>query len=180
MRVVELEERESLGALAELHTRYVLEGVREGGLRFVHDKIREVCCLLLGDSTGLHRRAAEAIEEVHHRDPGSVLAALGHHWEMAGEAQKARGYYLPAADAAVKRYAYEEAERLYRAYLGLFREPTPDSVAVRNKLGEEVFDHCGRIAEAEQEHGLALREAQDLGDRAGTCLSLRGLVLYTG
>ena len=47
------------------------------------------------------------------------LAALGHHWEQAGELTLARDRYRAAAAEAEARFAHAESEDLYRAFLRL-------------------------------------------------------------
>ena len=61
----------------------------------------------------LHRRAAAAIEA---RRPDD-LEALAHHYDQAGEAEKAADYLLQAGDRARGLYAHQEAIDHYRQAL---------------------------------------------------------------
>lgn len=172
-----LEESVLFSATDELLRRQVMEDAGDGRLRFVHDKIREVADEELSADARpiLHRGAAEAIEAIlmpEHRD---LLGELGRHWEAAGERSKAAGSYLPAARDAAARYAHQEAERLYRAYLRLVEEPSLESIAARNELGENVLEVSGRNDAALIEHQQALFDARQIGARAREVESLRRL-----
>jgi predicted ATPase len=153
-----------LDATEELLRRRVLEDVGSGRLRFAHDKLREVAYGGLGTErrARLHRSAAEALEELGGPEE-EPPARLGHHWEHAGEPAKAAGYYLAGARNARLRYANAESVRLYRAYLALAGQPSAETVAARNELGN-TLRISGRMTEAAEEHRRALEEAALLGD----------------
>ncbi|NUQ74328.1 MAG: AAA family ATPase [Polyangiaceae bacterium] len=123
----------------------------------------------------LHQKAAAAIERVHNEDLSDYLPELGRHWKRAGVAEKAREYFLAGARDAVDRYAHAEAKRLYRSYLKLISEPTPQSVIVRYELARDVLEIQGQNEEAKQEHIQVIYESQQLGDRATEGLGLLGL-----
>lgn len=123
----------------------------------------------------LHQRAALAIEKVHGDDLAGLLPELGRHWKRAGVAEKARDYFLLGARDAVERYAHSEAKRLYRSYLKLVPDPTPQSVIVRYELGRDVLEAQGQYDDAKQEHLQVINEAQQIGDRATESLGLLGL-----
>jgi tetratricopeptide (TPR) repeat protein len=158
----------------ELLGRQVLTEPEAGRLRFAHDKIREVASeRIAADRRGaLHRAAAEGIEHRFEAQRGEHLAALGHHWEEAGERSRARQSYLAGARLAKDRYAYSEAERLYRAYLRLVEGPTTERILARNELGFEVLRNQGRASEALPEHRRSLQEARERGDRIAEAHSL--------
>ena len=95
-----------------------------GGYRFAHALIRDAVEASLGtaDQVALHRSVAEAIEKQFAGDLSEHLGDLARHWvELApyGEAAIARTWAIRAAAEAVRRLAYEEGVRLYRAALGL-------------------------------------------------------------
>lgn len=123
----------------------------------------------------LHRRAAEAIEEIHVDDLGSQVTALGRHWQRAGQSNRARWYFLAGARKAAERYAHGEAKRLYRAYFKLTTVPTDESIVVHYEFARDVLELQGRYEEAAQEHVRVLDEAQKLGDRGSEALGLLGL-----
>jgi predicted ATPase len=177
-RVAGSETVQLLEPLHELIRRQVLEEIPGGErLRFVHDKIREVTYerLVTERRRDLHRAAAEAIETLSEPERDEHLAALGRHWEEAGDAAKACQHYLAAATRARDRYAYHEAERLYRAYLGLVAAPNAQSIEARLSLGHPVLHSQNRNAEAIAEARCALEESRRLGDEALAAMSLRSL-----
>ena len=95
-----------------------------GYYRFVHALTRQAveASLATADRAALHRAVAEAIEGQFAGDLSEHLADIARHWtELApyGEAATARTWALRAADDAVRRLAYEEGVRLYRAALVL-------------------------------------------------------------
>ena len=78
--------------------------------RFAHDKLRE---RLLADmppeeKQTLHRRVAEAIEQVYPDDPAQA-ALLAHHWREAGNIPKETHYAALAGIHALSHGVYQEA-----------------------------------------------------------------------
>jgi tetratricopeptide (TPR) repeat protein len=157
-----------LEGLDELLRRQVLEELDGGSrLRFVHDKIREVAYeqIALARRRNLHRQAAEAMEAVSTDVSAPDAAALGLHWEKAGEMAKAQGWYLVGAREAARRFAHGEAERLYRAILGLADLPPSERIRVGYELAREILEVQGRIPEAMELGRQGLAAARRLGDR---------------
>ena len=107
-----------------------------GDYRFVHALTRQAveASLATADRAALHRAVAEAIEAQFASDLSEHLADIARHWaELApyGEAATARTWALRAGDDAVRRLAYEEAVRLYRAALALPAMPLADEERCR-------------------------------------------------
>ena len=95
-----------------------------GDHRFVHALAREAVEASLGtaERVALHRAAAEAMEAMFAADLSEHLTAVARHWaELApyGEAATARRWAIRAADDSVRRLAYEEGVRHYRAALAV-------------------------------------------------------------
>lgn len=87
-------------------------------LRFAHALIRDA--VEAGMSTPervlLHRRAAEAVEQLYGDGIGPHLFDLARHWSVAvvdGDRVRAVRWMERAGDEALRRNAYEEAGRLY-------------------------------------------------------------------
>ncbi len=72
----------------------------------------------------LHRRAAQAIEQVHadRLSSGDFAAALGRHYAEAGDREKAIEHYTQAGERARSVYAYAEAIEHYQHVLALLKE----------------------------------------------------------
>jgi serine/threonine protein kinase/tetratricopeptide (TPR) repeat protein len=166
-----------LEALQELLARHVLEEAAEGRLRFTHDKIREVAYERIQEPgrQELHRAAAQALETRLGAQRDEHLAVLARHWDRAGVPGKARDYFLAGARSARDRYAYGEAEELYRAYLRCPAGPGSENAGVRAELGREVLHPRGRNKEALAELRKALDEARATGDGPAEQASLLGL-----
>jgi DNA-binding CsgD family transcriptional regulator len=99
--------------------------------RFVHALTRDAveASLTSADRAALHRAVAEATEAQFAGDLYEHLTEIARHWaELApyGEAATAREWAIRAADEAVRRLAYEEGVRLYRAALALDARSLPD------------------------------------------------------
>jgi eukaryotic-like serine/threonine-protein kinase len=103
-------------ALGELRARRILEETETGGLRFVHDRLREMAYRRLDDGAraALHRRAGEAIEALHGEAP-EMAPVLAHHFAGAGLHGKAGSSFERAAERAVAVYAYRDGVRFYRS-----------------------------------------------------------------
>ncbi|HMY16135.1 MAG TPA: tetratricopeptide repeat protein [Polyangium sp.] len=123
----------------------------------------------------LHRRAAQAIQEIYADDVDSHATALGRHFQRAGKVEEARDNFLKGARKAAERYAHGEAKRLYRAYFKLTKDPTDESVVVHYEFALRVLETQGRFDEAIEEHRRVIDEAQRLGDRASEALGHLGL-----
>jgi serine/threonine protein kinase/predicted ATPase len=156
---------EFLEPLDEVLRRQILEDAAGGRLRFTHDKLREAAydAIPPDERARLHGAAARALEARPDREGRELAAALGHHWERAGEPATARPYYLEAARSAKGQHAHNEAIRLFRAYLRLVDQPTVEGVGARNELGNTLNIH-GRASESIEEHQRALDEARALRD----------------
>ena len=150
--------------IQELMMHQILES-EEGTLRFAHERIREVTYRRLQDEQRrrLHGLAADAIEASHGDDPEDVQAALGGHWEAAGETAKARACYARAARTAVRHFTPQEAERLYRAHLALAEAPDRDGTEARLELAVDVLERLGDLSPAIIELEKARVEAAGLG-----------------
>ena len=102
----------------------LLAQVGRGELRFVHALTRDAVCASIptSDVVTSHRAAAEALEAHWAGELDEHLAELAwHRLALApyGEGAAAREWALRAAEASVRRLAFEEAIRLYRAALAV-------------------------------------------------------------
>ena len=70
----------------------------------------------------LHRRAAQAIEQLSSQRGEVCAAQLGRHYAQAGENEKAIEYLLQAGDRARGVYAYQEAIEHYQQALAFLKE----------------------------------------------------------
>jgi DNA-binding CsgD family transcriptional regulator len=149
-----------------------------GNYRFLHALIRDAieASLATADRAALHRAVAEATEAQFAGDLSEHLADIARHWaELApyGEGAIARGWAIRAADDAVRRLAYEEGVRLYRAALGLDATSLPDTERCRVlvALGRAAYfagdlHGCVEAAVAAADAARAAQSPELMGDAA--------------
>jgi len=112
----------------------------------------------------LHRRVAEALE-LHYTDRiEEQLGLLAHHWEHAGDAERAVHYLRRAGEQATARFANDEAVSYFSRALDL----TPQS-ALRTRYDllvarENVYDLLGKRDEQQEDLGFLERIADALDD----------------
>lgn len=110
------DERSFNESLQRLLAREVIEPTSAGSVRFVHDKLREIAYedLPLERQKQLHRASALLLEHLHSSDADRERssATLAHHFEKAGELERALAYFDRAGVAAHAVHANREAFRL--------------------------------------------------------------------
>ena len=154
---------------------------------FTHDKIRAVLASDLGEPRRrhLHGRIATALETHHAGNLTPVFGLLAHHYEAAGQFERARTYALQAARRAAELFADEDALAKYEQVLqwsemegladdlpakmaaDVFPFYMPNSgagaaVGVSTLVYTQrglIFQRTGRYAEAEQAFRQALAQA---------------------
>jgi hypothetical protein len=118
------------------------EGDGEKLLESYHDRIREavVSGIAPGPLKTLHLRLAAALEQSHLGD----AARIGRHLADGGDATRAHGYLVRAAEQAASALAFDEAAHLYQTALDLApAEPLPLELA-----RAEALSAAGRGPEA--------------------------------
>jgi DNA-binding CsgD family transcriptional regulator/tetratricopeptide (TPR) repeat protein len=138
-----------------------------GKHRFVHDLLRDAVEAGLGtpERVGLHRRAAEVIEQLYAGRLEPHLSDLAWHWAEAaasGERLRAVGWIQRAAEEAKHRLAYEEAARLYRQALAVGAAQLDDEGRCRLLLAlgsslQLAGELSGRLASCREAATLARR-----------------------
>jgi tetratricopeptide (TPR) repeat protein len=116
-----LEHGVALEALQTLRVRQILEKAAGGGLRFLHDKLREFTYASITPqrSRQHHLRAAQAIEHRYLQalDFALYFPSLANHWAKAEVHDQASRYFHLAGDRARAAHANGEAITFYRAAL---------------------------------------------------------------
>jgi len=145
---------------------------------FSHDKLREqvYTSLSLASRRLLHRRVAEAFEEVYGGMAGDLDAVSGQiatHYERAGLPGRAIPYYRRAGEAAMQVYANAEAVTAFQQAAALLEAGTPPGqmqqeqrwkeVAVIYTALGDIFSLTGRSQEARQvyQKGMASIPARE-------------------
>ncbi|HEY0616442.1 MAG TPA: AAA family ATPase [Kribbella sp.] len=144
-----------------------------GDYRFVHALTRDAveASLPTADGAALHRAVAEALETRFGDDLAEHFADIARHRrELAqyGESEAARRWTVLAADDAVRRLAYEEGVRLYRAALELAPIGDDERCRIHLSLGRAAYlagDLQGCLAAAVAAAGAA-RSPEQKGEAA--------------
>ncbi len=116
-------EDDLLDALDSASAASVVEEARDGETySFAHGLIRQSIYHELGAArrARIHRKVADVLERRTASDPHAPLAELAHHFFQSlagGDAEKTIYYSTQAANDALKRYAHEDAARLYQQAL---------------------------------------------------------------
>jgi serine/threonine protein kinase/tetratricopeptide (TPR) repeat protein len=101
----------------ELLRAHIFEQTPDGGVRFAHDRVRELAYAAMPEPERerLHLSAAKALRSVWESEGGAraPLAVIGHHFTIGGEPRDAARYLRLGADHARARFANQEAIRLY-------------------------------------------------------------------
>ena len=164
--VTEINEELSV-AVAELCRTALLSEVRqlpEPVYRFRHALIQEATYrgLLNSQRRALHARAAWGLEAASTDRLEEVAAVLGHHFYMAGEAERAVHHFEVAARHAAAMFAIDEAVTSYRSALVIVDDdigkPTMAKapVELRYRLAEVLWRNS-RFGEAREALHQALK-----------------------
>ena len=116
-----LDEARIADALNELWQHRVIREQGVNSYDFSHDKLREVAYAELSpiQRRNLHRRVAQALEEIYATSLDSLNPALASHYEQAGLVSQAVDHYQRAAAVAQDVFAHEEAASFLRKALTL-------------------------------------------------------------
>ncbi|MEA2411693.1 MAG: eukaryotic-like serine/threonine-protein kinase, partial [Thermoleophilaceae bacterium] len=182
-RVAELSRDRVLELLEEAEgQRIVSDSSQPGALRFMfsHALVREALYEELGvtQRVRLHRRIAEAIEEVCGDDREPHLGELAHHFLEAQELERAIEYSVEAGERAVSLMAYEEGADLYENALQALemKVPTPDcrhvelllklahaqTRAAEGHLAKDHYRRAALLARELDDHELFAEAAEGL------------------
>ncbi|HEY5004969.1 MAG TPA: AAA family ATPase, partial [Ktedonobacteraceae bacterium] len=118
-------EEDVVQGLDELWQRRI---VREQGVGaaetydFSHDKLREIACAFLSPARQrlLHRRIAEAFEEISVNELDTVSGQIADHYECAGLPERAIPFYRRAGETALQVYANTDAIAAFQWAANLF------------------------------------------------------------
>lgn len=152
--------------------RHLLVRTDDDAYAFRHSLLREAVYrrLLPGERRAFHRSFAQALEQ-QERGPleaNARTARLAHHWQEAGDPERALPYALTAGAEAEASFASSEAVTHYEQALRLWdRVASPEGVAglTRIALLERIAEAADRAGRPEQSV-VFWEEANDLVDRA--------------
>ncbi|MFL7807097.1 MAG: tetratricopeptide repeat protein, partial [Anaerolineae bacterium] len=165
---------QDLRRLEQAHRLIVEQGEAQVGsqravrYRFRHALVQEYLYQSLGrgERRLLHRQVAAALESLYAGHEAEIAAQLVEHWLRAGDDGAALTYLVLAAESAARRYAYEEAIRLYTRALQLSQRASFDAATLADlhhrrgliyrTVGE--FEHARADLERAVEAGRAAGE----------------------
>ncbi|WP_436496977.1 LuxR C-terminal-related transcriptional regulator [Actinokineospora sp. HUAS TT18] len=163
-RVLDIDGPALLAAMDEAAKAGFVVSQPDGSVEFDSGVVRAaiVAGLPPSERVTLHRRAAEAIEELAAGGIADHLGELTHHWSAAasaGASAEAAAWARRAGDEALRLHAYREAQRLYRLALD---HGGADRADLLLALADAAF-RAGGLAEARR----ACAEALDIARRTG-------------
>jgi len=116
---------------------------------FSHDKLREQVYASLSPAHRrlLHRRIAEAFEEVYAGDLDAVSGRIAAHYERAGLPGEAIPYYQRAGEVAKRIYANAEAIAAFQRAAALLEDGSPGSARQEKQweIAAQVYESLGYI-----------------------------------
>jgi DNA-binding SARP family transcriptional activator len=150
----DLEEHAIVRALDELWRRQIVRVQAGDRWDFGHDRLREVAYASIGPARRrlLHRRVAQALEQLFASDLDSVSASIASHLEQAGLPVRALAFYERAGQLASRVSANEEAIRCLTRGLSLLehvpvgREREQKELALRTALSSPLITVHGYAA----------------------------------
>jgi class 3 adenylate cyclase len=117
--------------------------------------------LLRRERRAYHRRAAETLEQLYPERIEEQLGLLAHHWERAGEVERAVVHLRRAGEQSAAQYANAEAVAYFSRALKLI--PEPDDTALHAGRGRlsDVRERCALLLAREDIYDLqGERDAQ--------------------
>jgi DNA-binding SARP family transcriptional activator/predicted ATPase len=173
--------------LDELWQRRILREQSVSGYDFSHDRIRDVAYAEIGPAQRrlLHRRIAQALEQLHAANLDTVCSQIASHYTQAGLPQPAIVYYEQAAAAALQVYAHADVVAyLTRAlellsHLPVTTERPAQELKLQLDLGLSLGTLKGFSAAAVREVYTRAQElAVQVGDDEQHLKALGGLFSY--
>lgn len=153
-QLLPLDKRDFVNTVDEMISLQLLSKLAERGrFLFTHDRIRDAFYQRLSEpqKREIHRKVAQAIEDINSQDLEQVLFELAHHYIEAGDQPKALKYVLPAANKAKASYANEQAIQYYQKALQLLENTgykgSNDWIKANEELAE-VYLTIGKNDEA--------------------------------
>lgn len=131
---------------------------------FRHNLVQDAAyaSLLDQDQQRLHQAVGEALEILYADQLDEMAAALAHHFDNAGDHERALHYFKKAAQAALLAYANPEAENLFRRAIRIAAAPE-DNAFLHGGLGETLYN-LGRYDAAVETWDAGIRFASRTSD----------------
>ncbi|MGI9001818.1 MAG: helix-turn-helix transcriptional regulator [Pseudonocardia sp.] len=178
--VLDEPEPQLLAALREgVDSGVVIVDTGEDGYRLRHGLMTDVVlgALLPGERIDLNRRYATALEAAWARELPGIDARLAHHWQQAGDVERALVAAVAAAESAMRVRGYAEAHRHWLRAAQLVGKAATAPVAVsRTSCLERAAEAAHRSGDHDQAVALLtelLADTTEADDRAAAQLHAR-------
>jgi DNA-binding SARP family transcriptional activator len=178
-RAAALSEAAALDALDELRALRLVAPLPDGRYRFDHSLTMEVAYREVGEPRHrlLHRRVAEALEQLHRDQLDALAGRIAAHFAEGGAPERAAVYALRAGRQAAQVAAWAEAIGFYeQAVAGLVGA---QRLAALMALGEAHFQ-AGESARATERFREALALARAPADVVAATLALARSLIPQG
>ena len=145
---------------AALDARVIVSAPDGRGYEFRHALLREAAYaeLLPGEREPLHARLARELEADPELGGAAFAGELAHHWNAAGERERALVASVRAGQEAERVYAHPEALRHFQRALELWAGAAPEARARLDQV--ELAERAAEAASAAGEQQLAIALAQ--------------------
>jgi predicted ATPase len=176
-KILKVERTRLVRTLSHLEKKYGLIHYSKGGYRFDHSKVREVLYQEIGEELRMnyHIDAAENLARGHDVEPDLPYSTIAYHYSTGGVGEKALGYYLKAADAAKKKFAFEESILHLNEALGILGEDAPlETAQALEDLGD-MYEITANFTKATEswKRAISLREDAEHGGTSESLARLR-------
>ncbi|HLO18295.1 MAG TPA: AAA family ATPase, partial [Anaerolineales bacterium] len=163
-RVASLPESDTLDAIEELQATHLIRSLQNDKLAFDHSLTMQVSLQDMSATRqrSFHRRVAEALEAIHHKQLDFVLGLIAQHFIDGNLPSRAASYAFRAGQAAVRLAAWVEAIAFYEQALTLETDEA-QRASIFLEMGEARF-HKGDFAQSSKDYRTAVDLAQAKGD----------------
>jgi tetratricopeptide (TPR) repeat protein len=151
-------------ALDELWRRRLIREQGDNTYDFSHDRIREGAYTSISSARRhlLHRRVAQALEQLHGPELDSISGELAKHYKCAGLLDQALQFYQMAAAVAQRIYAHDEA----RSHLVKVLEILKNQPVSRERLQQELVAYLSLTTTMTVLKGVSSSEANVISIQA--------------
>jgi DNA-binding SARP family transcriptional activator len=165
---------QDLMSLERMHGLVREQGEAQAGsrrtvrFRFSHILVQEYLyrCLSRRERRLLHGQVAAALESLHEGHLDEIAVQLAYHFLKADDYSQAHRYSTLAAESAARRYAHEEAIKLYTQAIELAPRLALNTAALADLHRKRglAYETLGNFEAARTDHETALRAGQIAGE----------------
>ncbi|MBU2565013.1 MAG: tetratricopeptide repeat protein [Candidatus Thermoplasmatota archaeon] len=140
-KTANIDEEKLAEILESIEKRGIIHSEEEG-LRFDHAKLQEVIHADVPKYRRniMHKKTAQALEELNQENPGMVAVELTYHYQQANMLDKTVEYALLSAETAEKKFTPSEAAQHYTIALQTLEKmkPTPENKEQQLRTADKI------------------------------------------